>query len=53
MPVVDVSGGDSKVQCCEEQYCMGTWNIRSMDQGKLDVIRQEVARVNTDIFRIS
>ena len=51
--VVDVSWGESKVQCCKEQYCMGTWNIRSMNQGKLDVIRQEMARVNTDILGIS
>ena len=52
-PVVDASGGESKVRCCKEQYCMGTWNIRSMNQGKLDVIRQEMARVNTDILGIS
>ena len=52
-PVVDASGGESKVRCCKEQYCMGTWNIRSMNQGKLDVIRQEMARVNTDILGVS
>ena len=51
--VADLSGGESKVRCCKEQYCMGTWNIRSMNQGKLDVIRQEMARVNTDILGIS
>ena len=39
-PVVDVSGGESKVQCCEEQYCTGTWNVRSMNQGKLEVVKQ-------------
>ena len=50
---VDVSGGESKVRCCTEQYCIGTWNIRSMNQGKLEVIKQEMARVNTDILRIS
>ena len=50
---VDVSGGESKVQCCTEQYCIGTWNVRSMNQGKLEVIKQEMARVNTDILRIS
>ena len=39
--VVDVTGDGSKVQCCEEQYCMGTWNVRSMNQGKLEVVKQE------------
>ena len=51
--VVDVSGGESKVQSCKEQYCLGTWNVRSMNQGKLDVVKQEVARVNIDILGIS
>ena len=51
--VVDVTGGGSKVQCCKEQYCIGTWNVRSMNQGKLEVIKQEMARVNTDILGIS
>ena len=37
---MDVSGGESKVQCCEEQYCKGTWNVRSMNQGKLEVVKQ-------------
>ena len=46
---VDVSGGESKVQCCKEQYYMGTWNDRSMNQGKLDVIKQEMARLIIDI----
>ena len=41
-PVVDVSGGESKVRCCKERYCIGTWNVRSMNQGKLDVIKQEM-----------
>ena len=50
---MDVSGGKSKVQCCKEQYCIGTWSIRSMNQGKLDVVKQEMARVNTDILGIS
>ena len=40
--VVDVFGGESKVQCCKELYCIGTWNVRSMNQGKLDVIKQEM-----------
>ena len=45
-PVLDVSGGESKVQCCKEQYCIGTWNVRSMNQGKLEVSKEEMARVN-------
>ena len=47
-PVVDVTGDGSKVQCCKEQYCIGTWNVRSMNQGKLEVVKQEMARVNID-----
>ena len=53
MTVVDVSGDESKVQCCEEEYHVGTWNVRSINQGKLNVIKQEMARVNTDILGIS
>ena len=53
MPIVDVTGDRSKVQCCEEQYCIGTQNIRSMNQDKFDKIKQEVARVNIDILGIS
>ena len=41
-PVVDVTGDRSKVQCCKEQYCIGTWNVRSMNQGKLEVVKQEM-----------
>ena len=52
-PVVDVTGDRSKVQCCKEQYCIGTWNVRSMNQGKLEVVKQEMTRVNTDILGIS
>ena len=52
-PVVDVTGDRSKVRCCKEQYCIGTWNVRSMNQGKLEVIKQEMARVNIDILGIS
>ena len=52
-PVVDVTGDISKVWCCKEQYCMGTWNVRSMNQGKLEVVKQEMARVNVDILEIS
>ena len=52
-PLVDVTGDRSKVQCCKEQYCIGTWNVRSMNQGKLEVVKQEMARVNVDIPGIS
>ena len=52
-PVVDVTGDGSKVQCCQEQYCIETWNVRSMKQGKLKVVKQEMARVNIDILAIS
>ena len=51
--VVDVTGDDSKVQCCKEQYCIRTWNVRSMNQGKLEVVKQEMARVNINILGIS
>ena len=52
-PAVDVTGDRSKVRCCKEQYCMGTWNVRFMNQGKLEVVKQETARVNIDILGIS
>ena len=52
-PVVDMTGDGSKVQCGKEQYCIGTWNVRSMNQGKLEVVKQEMARVNIDISGIS
>ena len=52
-PAVDVTGDRSKVQCCKEQYCIGTWKVRSMNQGKLEVVKQETARVNIDILGIS
>ena len=52
-PVVDVTGDRSKVQCCKKQYCIGTWNVRSMNQGKFEVVKQEMARVNIDILGIS
>ena len=52
-PVVDVTGDRSKVQCCKEQYCIGIWNVRSMNQGKSEVVKQEMARVNIDILGIS
>ena len=50
---VDVTGDRSKVRSCKEQHCIGTWNVRSMNQGKLEVIKQEMARVNVDILGIS
>ena len=52
-PAVDVTGDRSKVRRCKEQYCIGTWNVRSMNQGKLEVVKQEMARVNVDILGIS
>ena len=52
-PAVDVTGDRSKVWCCKEQYCIGTWNVRSVNQGKLEVAKQEMARVNVDILGIS
>ena len=52
-PVVGGTGDRSKVQCCKEQYCIGTWNSRSTYQGKLEVIKQEMARVNVNILGIS
>ena len=52
-PAVDVTGDRSKVQCYKEQYCIGTWNVRSMNQGKLEEIKQEMARVNIEILGIS
>ena len=48
-PAVDVTGDGSKVRCCKEQYCKGTWNVRSMNQGKLEVVKQEMSRVNINI----
>jgi len=47
-----VSGGESKVQYCKKQYCIGTWNVRSMNQGELEVVKQEMARVKIDILEI-
>ena len=52
-PSVDVTGDGRKVLCCKEQYCIGTWNVSSMNQGKLEVVKQEMARVNIDILGIS
>ena len=50
---MDVTGDGSKIQCCKEQYCIGTCNVRSINQGKLEVVKQEMARVNAYILRIS
>ena len=50
---MDVTGDGSKVRCCKEQYCIGTWNVRSVNQGKLEVVKQEMARLNVDILGIS
>ena len=52
-PVVGVTGDRGKVRCCKQQYCIGTWNVRSMNQGKLEVIKQEMARANIEILGIS
>ena len=52
-PVVDVMGDGSEVRCCKEQYCIGSWNVRSMNQGKLEVVKQEMVRVNVNILGIS
>ena len=49
-PAMDVTGDRSKVRCCKEQYCIGTWNVTSMNQGKLEVVKQEMARVNINIL---
>ena len=52
-PAVDVTGYGSKDQCCKDQYCIGTWNVRSMNQGKLEMIKKEMTRVNVNILGIS
>ena len=50
---VVVSGNKSKIRCCKEQYCLGTWNVRSLNQGKLDVVKQEMVRININVLGIS
>ena len=50
---MDVSGDESKIQCCKEQFCIGTWNLRSINQGKLDMVKQEMIRINIDLLGIS
>ena len=52
-PAVDVTGDGSKVRCCKEQYCIGTWNVRSMNQSKLEVVKQKRERVNINFLGIS
>ena len=52
-PDVDLTGNRSKIRCCKNQYCIGTWNVRSMNQGKLEVVKEGMARVNVDILGIS
>ena len=52
-PVVEVTGDVSKVQCCQEQYCIGIWNVKAMNQGRLEMVKQEMARVNISILGIS
>jgi len=52
-PVVNGTGDGSRVRCCKKQYCIGTWNVRSMNQGKLEVVKQEMARVNINILGIN
>ena len=52
-PIVDVTGDRSKVRWCKKQYCIGTWNVRSMNQGNFEVVKQEMARMNVDILGIS
>ena len=52
-PAVDVTGDRSKIRCCKEQYYIGTWNVRSIIQGKLEVVKQEMVRVNVDILGIT
>ena len=52
-PVVDVTGDGSKIQCFKQRYCIGTWNVRSMNQGKLEVVKQEMAEANVNILGIS
>ena len=52
-PAVNGTGDGGRVRCCKEQYCIGIWNVRFMNQGKLEVVKQEMARVNVDILGIS
>ena len=52
-PAVDRTGDRSKVRCCKEQYCRGTWNVQSTNQGKLEVVKQEMVRGNIDVLGIS
>ena len=51
--VLDVSGDESQIRCCKEPYWIGSWNVRSMNQGKLDVVKQEIVRININVLGIS
>ena len=51
--VVNVFGDERKISCCKEQYCLGTWKVRSLNQGKLDVVKQEMVRININVLGIS
>ena len=53
MPSCGCVCGESKVQCCKDQYCIRTWTVRSTKQGKMEVVKQEMASVNIDILGIS
>ena len=53
MTLMDVTHDGNRVQCCKEQYCTGTWNVKSMNQGKLDMVKQEMVRININILGIS
>ena len=50
---MDVTGDGSKVQCCKKQYCIGTWNVRAMNQGKLEVVKQDMSRLSINILEVS
>ena len=52
-PVVDMTGDGSKVQCCKEQYCIGCWNVKPINQGTLEVVEQEMTRMNTDTLGVN
>ena len=52
-PAVDMTGDGNKVRCCKESNCIGNWNVRSMNEGKVDIVKQEMAILNTDILEIS
>ena len=49
---MDGTGDRSKIQCCKEEYCIGTWDVRSMNQGKLEVVKQEMAKGSLVVIKI-